>query len=120
MEVSFHDILSCFWSMRLDTACHTCHQPFFDGPPIRTIARHEPKSPSASNVHVRIFNRHFSCLKARGTFFVPVSHVWDTSIRRANESKTHGDEAASTLIGTPEALFGGAEDAYDPGSGILA
>jgi len=114
-EVSFHNTLSCFWRTRLDTVCHTCHKPFVDGPPIRAIAPHEPKSPSASKVHVRIFNRHFSCLEASGTFFVPVSHIWDASIGRANESKTHDDEAASPLIATLEALLGGTEDAYDPG-----
>ena len=112
---SFHDILSCFWSNRLDTCCHTCHQPIVDGPPIRTIARYETNSPSASNVHLQIFNRHFSCLKTKCTFFVPVSHVWDDSIRIDKISKTHNDKAASTLISTLEALFNGAENSYDPG-----
>jgi hypothetical protein len=115
MQVSFHDVLTCFWSKRLDTVCQICHQPFSDSPPIRTIAWHEPKSPLASDVHVRIFNRHFYCIEAKCIFFVPVSHVWDASIRRANDSKAHDDEAASTLIATLEALFEGAEDSYDPG-----
>jgi hypothetical protein len=115
IEVSLHDVVSCFWSMRLDTVCDTCHEPFLDEPPIRTIAQHQPKSPTASGIHVRIFNRHFSCLEATGAFFVPVSHVWDSSIRRANESRSHNDEAASTLIDTLDALLEGAEDAYESG-----
>jgi hypothetical protein len=41
--------------------------------------------------------------------------VWDNSIRRANESKTHDDEAASTLIGVLEALLENVDDAYNPG-----
>jgi hypothetical protein len=115
MQVAFDDILSFFWSTQLDTTCHHCHRAFVQNePPIRTIAQHEQNS-STSNVHIRLFNRHLSCLEETGTFFVPVSHVWDDSIRRANESKIHDDEAASTLIGTLKALFEGAEEAYQPG-----
>jgi hypothetical protein len=120
MQVAFDDILSFFWSTQLwstqlDTTCHQCHRAFVQNePPIRTIAQYEQNS-STSNVHIRLFNRHFSCLEETGTFFVPVSHVWDDSIRRANESKIHDDEAASTLIGTLKALFEGAEEAYQPG-----
>ena len=115
MQVAFDDILSFFWGTQLDTTCHQCHQAFVPNePPIRTIAQHEQNS-STSDVHIRLFNRHFSCLEKTGTFFVPVSHVWDDSIRRANESKFHDDEAASTLIRTLKALFDGAEGAYQTG-----
>jgi hypothetical protein len=46
-----------------------------------------------------------------------VSHVWDDSIRRANDDQTESqhEDAACTLIRTLEALFDGAEDAYGPG-----
>ena len=115
IEIPFRDILPCFWSTRLDTVCDTCHEPFLAEPPIRTVARHQPMSPTASGIHVRIFNRHLSCLEATGTFFVPVSHVWDSSIRRANESRNHNDEAASTLINALVTLLEGAEDAYESG-----
>lgn len=108
-------MLLCFWSTRLDTVCDTCHEPFRAEPPIRTVARHQPTSPTASGIHVRILNRHLSCLEATSAFFVPVSHVWDSSIRRANESRNHNDEAASALINALVTLLERAEDAYESG-----
>jgi hypothetical protein len=117
IEVPFQDILPCFWNRELETVCHVCHQPFVEEPPIRTFAKHELMVSSTSHLHVQVFNRHFSCLQQSGVFFVPVSHVWDDSIRRANanELKTHDDEAAGTLVSTLKALLKGAEDAYEPG-----
>jgi hypothetical protein len=44
-----------------------------------------------------------------------VSHVWHDSIRRANESGTHDDEAASTLVRTLAALLDASVDAFGPG-----
>jgi hypothetical protein len=40
--------------------------------------------------------------------------VWDDSIRRANVSGSHDDDAASTLVRTLRGLFDGAETAYQP------
>lgn len=76
---------------------------------------HQPASPTASGIYVRIKNRHLSCLETTCTSFVPVSHVWDDSIRRANESRSHNDEAAYKLIDSLDALFKGAQDAYESG-----
>jgi hypothetical protein len=115
IEVPFHGILSCFWKTRLDTDCQICQQPFLNEPPIRTFAKIEPDSKSPSKTYIRVFNRHYACLEKNKTFFVPVSHVWEESIRLANESKCHNNEAASTLINTLESLLQGVEDAYDPG-----
>ena len=115
IEVPFHDVISCFWSTRLDTVCDTCKSPFLDEPPIRTICRHQHKPSTVSGICVQIKNRHWSCLKATCVFFVPVSHVWDDSIRRANESRSHNDEAAHMLINSLGALLEGAEDAYESG-----
>jgi hypothetical protein len=114
-EIAFEDILPFFWSSRLETECHHCHQPFEDEPPIRTIAQENSiDQMSSSKLHVKVFNRHFACVQASGTFMVPVSHVWDDSIRTANASKTHNDDAAWTMLRTIEALFKGAQDAYEP------
>jgi hypothetical protein len=113
-EVAFEDILSCFWSSKLETVCHECHQSFNSEPPIRTIAQDGAITQISSSLRVRVFNRHFACLKTKETFMVPVSHVWEDSIRTANESKTHNDDAASTLIRTLRDLFEGAENAYGP------
>ena len=115
IEIPFRDILPCFWTTSLDTVCDTCHQQFLAEPPIRTVARHQPRSPTGSGIHVRIINRHLSCLEATSTFFVPVSHVWDSSIRTANESRSHNEEAASTLINALGTLLEAAEDAYESG-----
>lgn len=37
--IAFTDILSYFWSSKLETDCHRCHQPFENEPPIRTVAQ---------------------------------------------------------------------------------
>jgi hypothetical protein len=114
-EIALEDILSCFWSSKLETDCHHCHQPFENEPPISTIAQESSIAQmSSSKLHVRVFNRHSVCLKANETFMVPVSHVWDNSIRAANESRAHNGDAALAMLGTLKALFKGAEDAYGP------
>jgi hypothetical protein len=114
-EIAFEDILPYFWSSRLETDCYHCHQPFEDEPPIRTIAQENSVDQmSSSKLHVKVFSRHFACVQASGTFMVPVSHVWDDSIRTANASKTHNDDAAWTMLRTIEALFKGAQDAFEP------
>ncbi|KAM7213440.1 hypothetical protein V8F06_011178 [Rhypophila decipiens] len=111
--VGFTDILSCFWSPTdLDTPCHHCANPFVGEPPIRTF---NIISDDPAPMRVRLFNRHFHCIQRDSIFFVPVSHVWDDSIRRANADRVHSNAAASQLIKTLEALFAGAEDAYEAG-----
>jgi hypothetical protein len=115
-EIAFEDILPYFWNSRLETDCHHCHQPFEDEPPIRTIAQENALAQVPSSIlQVKVFNRHFACVQASGTFIVPVSHVWDDSIRTANASKTHHDDAAWTMLRTLRTLFKGAQDAYEPG-----
>ena len=119
-SVPFGKVLTTFWGSELDTDCHACQQPIADEPPIRTISRVNPglgDANAASSTHVRIHNRHFSCLQSRpdNSPWVPVSHVWEDCIRRANEAKTHDDEAASTLIRTLTTLLNASVDAYEPG-----
>jgi hypothetical protein len=114
-EIAFEDILPFFWNSRLETDCHHCHQPFEDEPPIRTIAQGNALVQMlSSTLQIKVFNRHFACVQASRTLIVPVSHVWDDSIRIANASKTHNDDAAWTMLGTLETLFKGAQDAYEP------
>src|SRR5436190_11409069 len=64
MPLMFHDILPTFWGTRLDTDCHSCLQPIIDEPSIRTIARVDPSPATVLGAHVRVTNRHFSCLRA--------------------------------------------------------
>ncbi len=119
-SVPFDKILTTFWESGLDTDCHAFQQPIADEAPIRTISRADPgpgDADTASGTLVRIHNRHFSCLQSRSdnTPWVPVSHVWEDCIRRANETKAHDDEAASALIRALTALLDASIDAYGPG-----
>lgn len=114
IAVPFDQVLQFFWSPsgRLATNCHTCTLPFLGGdPPIRTI---NIAMSDARILGVRVFNRHFTCIKDSSIPFVPVSHVWTDSIREANVNRSHNDAAASKLINTLVALGIGAEPAYGP------
>jgi len=116
VTVTFTEVLATFWESRLDTSCHECKLPIVGEPPIRTISSVNSASDPASAVHARVTNRHFSCLKASKASWVPVSHVWDESIRTANQLKAHHDDAASTVLKTLETLLDASLDAYDHGT----
>ncbi|KAL8380913.1 hypothetical protein RB595_005282 [Gaeumannomyces hyphopodioides] len=88
--------------------------PIVQEPTVRTIAPVKPNLTAGPGVHVRVVNRHFTCLKASNVLWVPVSHVWHDSIRRANDSETHDDEAAATMVGSLEALLDASVDSYGP------
>jgi hypothetical protein len=115
IEVPFDEVLSSFWGPKLNSNCERCLCPIVDGPPIRTISQQAGSPSLAKSIsHIRVINRHFSCL--RRAYFVPVSHVWEDSVRRANddETKSHHEDAAAALIRTLEALFSNSEGAYGP------
>lgn len=114
MELALADILKCFWTDWLDTECHWCHQAFGDNPPIRTICANAEITSSTRNIHLRIFNRHFACLRSSGALIVPVSHVWDSSIREANMSKQYTAEAASAMIACIQTLLESSQGSYSP------
>lgn len=112
IPLPFHKILPFFWSPSalLATDCHTCALPFVAGdPPIRTI---NIAMSDARILGVRVFNRHFTCIKDSSIPFVPVSHVWTDSIREANANRAHNDTAATKLISTLAGLGAGAKHAY--------
>ncbi|KAL8882099.1 MAG: hypothetical protein Q9198_000841 [Flavoplaca austrocitrina] len=114
MELALADILDCFWANRLHTKCHWCHQAFGENPPIWMICVGAEIRSSTRNIHVRIFNRHFTCLRSSGALIVPVSHVWNSSIREANRSKQYTAEAASTMIASIHTLFESSQGSYSP------
>ncbi|KLU90635.1 hypothetical protein MAPG_10487 [Magnaporthiopsis poae ATCC 64411] len=118
VSLFFHYVLPTFWGTRpdtgLDTVCHHCQRPIAQEPPVRTIAPVTPNLVTGPGAHVRVINRHFACLRASDVLWVPVSHVWHDSIRRANESGRHDDEAAATMVGTLDALLDASVDAYVP------
>lgn len=114
IELDLTDILDCFWTDCLDTKCHWCHQAFGDSPPLRTICAGAEITSSTRKIHLRIFNRHFACLRASGALIVPVSHVWDSSVREANMSKQYTAEAASTMIASIHKIFESSQGSYSP------
>jgi len=113
IPVPFRDVLPFFWAphAQLATNCHTCELAFVGEPPIRTI---NIGMSDTRVLGVRVFNRHFSCIKDSNIPFVPVSHVWTDSIREANANGAHNDAAATKLISTLLELGIGAEHAYGP------
>jgi len=116
VTATFTEVLATFWESRLDTSCHACELPIVGQPPIRTISSVSPTSDLTCRVHARVTNRHFSCLKASNVSWIPVSHVWEESIRTANQSQAHHDDAASTVLKTLETLLDASLDAYEPGT----
>lgn len=115
-EVPFEEVLETLWGPGdlLNSHCHQCGRPI-DEAPFRTFCGLED-GPDPAQVGIRIFNRHFSCLETSDAAFVPVSHVWHSSIRQAHSSTTHTHdaEAASTLLSTIKALTDAASPAYGP------
>ena len=111
-DVRFDELLLYLWTNRMDTDCHVCAKPFENEPPIRTFMKIQ--EPEETTLHLRVFNRHFLCLKEGKHALVPVSHVWHDSIRDANKDVKPTRAATWTVLSTLEALFEGAEDAYLP------
>ena len=111
-DVRFDELLLYLWTNRMDTDCHVCAKPFENEPPIRTFRKIQ--EPEETTLHLRVFNRHFLCLKEGKHALVPVSHVWHDSIRDANKDVKPTRAATWTVLSTLEALFDGAEDAYLP------
>lgn len=111
--VPFHELVPFFWAPhgQLATRCHACALPFVDEPPIRTI---NIVMSDARILHVRVFKRHFACIKDSRILFVPVSHVWTDSIRETNANRAHNDSAATKLLSTLVRLGVGAEHGYGP------
>lgn len=111
VPVPLHEILPFFWApnSQLATHCHACALPFVGEPPIRTI---NILLSDVLILGVRVFNRHFSCIKANRIPFVPISHVWTDSIREANENRAHNTAATIMLISTLVGLGLGARGAY--------
>ncbi|KAM7205135.1 hypothetical protein V8F20_003272 [Naviculisporaceae sp. PSN 640] len=116
--VGFTDVLATFWEFpgRLETHCHACQLPIVGEPPIRTVSSVNLTPEMTSWVHARVTNRHFSCLESSNVLWVPVSHVWEESIRDANEAKAHHDDAAYTVLRTLKTLLGASLDGYGPGA----
>ncbi|KAJ8123944.1 hypothetical protein O1611_g9476 [Lasiodiplodia mahajangana] len=87
--------LSHIWRSGLDSPCAVCHQQFSEKgePPIRTFTfeTSEDLSEDASDITqlpiaphpLRVFNRHFDCLKLKRIKYIPISHVWHEAVSQA-------------------------------------
>ncbi|KAI0417940.1 hypothetical protein F5X98DRAFT_130761 [Xylaria grammica] len=87
--------LSHIWRSGLNSPCVVCHQDFVDKeePPIRTFTfeTSEDLGEGASDITqlpiaphpIRVFNRHFKCLKLKRITYIPVSHVWHEAVSQA-------------------------------------
>ncbi|KAM5529480.1 hypothetical protein FOXYSP1_17324 [Fusarium oxysporum f. sp. phaseoli] len=117
--VTPQEILTCFWTDKLDTVCVECRETFQGGkgPPIRTFSRKEGLANSLAimgNVYcIRVFNRHFDCLKNKCVQFIPVSHVWHRPVSDAHHSKVTSREAEGAVWNTLIQLHKSSHNAYE-------
>ncbi|KAI1356713.1 hypothetical protein F5Y01DRAFT_265578 [Xylaria sp. FL0043] len=91
--------LSHIWRSGLDSPCAVCHRDFIDKgePPIRTFTfeTSEELGEDTSDITqlpiaphpIRIFNRHFKCLKSKRIKYIPVSHVWHERVSEAQVAR---------------------------------
>ncbi len=105
VDVAFADLLKCFWTDWLDSPCHCCQEPFSDKPPIRTFAAAKEETHSTHDIHIRIFNRHLSCLKQSQACYIPVSHVWEPAIRDAHTLRLPTFDANLAIYSAIKALL---------------
>ncbi|KAI0523823.1 hypothetical protein F5B22DRAFT_592148 [Xylaria bambusicola] len=98
-QVAQSRYLSHIWKSGLDSPCAVCHQDFADReePPIRTITfeTSEELGEDTSDITqlplaphpIRVFNRHFKCLKAKRIKYIPISHVWHEGVSQAQVAR---------------------------------
>ncbi|KAI1131688.1 hypothetical protein F5Y10DRAFT_43742 [Nemania abortiva] len=98
-QVAQSKYLSHIWRSGLDSPCAVCHQDFGGkgDPPIRTFTfeTSEDLSEDASDITqlpiaphpIRVFNRHFECLKLKRIKYIPISHVWHDAVSQAQVAR---------------------------------
>ncbi|KAI0404868.1 hypothetical protein F4802DRAFT_214576 [Xylaria palmicola] len=98
-QVAQSKYLSHIWRSGLDSPCVVCHQDFPEGkePPIRTFAfeTSEDLGEDALDITqlpiiphpIRVFNRHFKCLKSKRVKYIPISHVWHEAVSQAQVTR---------------------------------
>ncbi|KAI0910731.1 hypothetical protein F4823DRAFT_344956 [Ustulina deusta] len=98
-QVAQSRYLSHIWRSGLDSPCAVCHQDFIDKeePPIRTFTfeTDEDLGEDTSDITqlpiaphpVRVFNRHFKCLKSKRIKYIPISHVWHEGVSQAQVAR---------------------------------
>lgn len=101
----------------LDSPCMVCSQGFNDGdPPIRTVAFETSQDLLSSSLDItqtpiaphpiRIFNRHFTCIKEEKIKYIPVSHAWNQVVSTAQKGHVQNIEIARLVYQIPiKSLF---------------
>ncbi|KAF8846639.1 hypothetical protein BDZ45DRAFT_409230 [Acephala macrosclerotiorum] len=101
------------WGDGLDSTCMVCQKDFTDGndPPIRTLAFEvtqtlESSSPDITQAPIsqhpiRVFNRHFDCIKEAKINYVPISHAWHEPVSMSQQSRTESIDAARLVYQMP-------------------
>ncbi|CAJ0554836.1 Ff.00g133490.m01.CDS01 [Fusarium sp. VM40] len=121
-DVTPQQVLEYFWRTKLNTDCLVCKEPFEDrrGPPIRTFSRTVERDGEAGSAKkdirccIRVFNRHFECLKGEGVQFIPVSHVWHRPVSEAHHHpKRTNKEAGTAVFDTIVQLLSSSRIAYE-------
>ncbi|CAG9951655.1 unnamed protein product, partial [Clonostachys rosea f. rosea IK726] len=125
-ETSQGSFLSFVWNTGLDSSCVSCGKPFQPGKdvPIRTVGleRNSPLRPSVTDIaqdpispwNLRIFNRHFACIKTNQVNYIPISHAWHESVAAAQDTRTESISVARIVYQTPvKTLLALAEDSPD-------
>ncbi|GAP87306.2 hypothetical protein SAMD00023353_2701090 [Rosellinia necatrix] len=98
-QVAQSKYLPHVWRSGLDSTCAVCHQEFTEKgePPIRTFTFEDSEElgEDTSDVTqipiaphpIRVFNRHFKCLKLRRIKYIPISHVWHGAVSQAQVAR---------------------------------
>jgi hypothetical protein len=104
--------LSHVWGDGLDSKCMACEKPFQSGgvPPIRTIGFEIAKTSQIIPVditqilvapyRIRVFNRHFTCIKASKINYVPASHAWHEEVAAAQNNRIEDIEVSRIVYQT--------------------
>ena len=105
------EFLSHVWGQGLDSKCHACGDSFVlnSDPAIRTITfeasevlQHTDFTSTLLAPHpLRIYNRHFSCIQAKGITYIPVSHAWHQNVSLTQRERRTDQAVARLVYQTP-------------------
>ncbi|KAI3320010.1 hypothetical protein HD806DRAFT_243513 [Xylariaceae sp. AK1471] len=112
-QIAQSKYLSHIWKSGLDSPCAVCHQQFSEKgePPIRTFTfeTSEDLSEDTSDITqlpiaphpIRVFNRHFKCLKSKRIKYIAISHVWHIAVSQAQVDRESSSNAIRLAYQVP-------------------
>jgi len=95
-ELDNASLLDFLWGGGLDTCCLVCDSEFTnEDPPIRTVSLGAVLSQGEDfYISLRVVNRHMKCLRQEDLQYIPISHVWHSSVATAHDNRKPSAEAA--------------------------